>query len=316
MLVQLRRMIAGALIFFGMGNGCESSRIGPTGILVATVGSIPFSDSGWLVSDDGSAEKQVLTPSNGKSYPYAFGRSMAGPFLVVIHQAVGTSTKDALWNMSVNFTNPNLLLGCDSTFRSQGGGTFDPANKQIAFVGTTASQSNYAVWVCDIESGKVQQISFPKGDQTWDNYPTWTPDGKNVLYLRVSQQPGARTLVSNLWATPLGSGGVSAMVSSAPIAAFCVSSDGGSIAVLTTDGLDLFSWPNFVLQRSLVSWQTLSGFTYNGGGMAFAADPARIIIPFSQGQTTHIVSVDVTTGTVSDLRQLPGRATSIAWLSK
>jgi hypothetical protein len=308
-------MLAAVLaLFCSIENACGGGRVGPTGILVATAGSSPFSDTVWLLSDDGAVAKRVLAPNGVKSYPFAFGRSMSGPFLVEIHQAVGSGATDSLWVMSSNFTDPRSLTGCDRQFQSQGIGAFDPANKQIAFVGRTASQANSAVWVCDIEIGRPQQISFPNGSQTWDNYPSWTPDGKNVLFLRVSQS-GSRTLISNLWVTPV-SGGASSMVIGAPIAAFCISPDGSILGALTADGLDLFRWPGFVLQRHLVSWQTLGTFMYNGGGMSFAADPPRIIIPFSQGQTTHVVSVDVTTAAISDLRQMNGRATGIAWLSK
>jgi hypothetical protein len=205
------------------------------------------------------------------------------------------------------------LPDCTAQFSFQGYGEFDYSNKVIVFSGKKAAQTNNALWACDTELGTVQQITFPSGAQTWDSYPAWAPDGKSVLYLRITRSTNG--LVSNLWLASLSSG-ASSRVTSAPVAAVCFSPDGSSVGAITADGIDLFRWPDFVLVRHLVSWQPLQKFTYSGGTISFAANPSRIIIPFSQGQATHILSVDVATGEVADLRQMQGRATSVAWLSR
>lgn len=310
--MQLRGMLAAVLAMCcGMENACGKGS--SSGILVATSGSIPFSDSVWLLSNNGGVANRVLAPSQSESYPYAFGRSMDGPFLIGVHRNTGTSISDTLAIFSSGFLHPRALDGCDAQFVFQGYGAFDGSNKRVVFSGKKAGETNDTLWVCNIELGKLQQVTLPTGAQTWDSYPAWTPDGNNILYLRITRSRSG--LASNLWSVSLNSGSIS-MVTAAPVAAFCFSPDGNSVGAITADGIDLFRWPDFALQRHLVPWRTLKQYAYSGGTISFAADPPQILIPFSQAQVTHIFSVNPTTGEIADLRQMQGMATSLAWLSK
>ena len=311
--MQLRGIVAAFLTMFCGVESCGGSRkIGPTGILIATAGSSPFSDAVWVLSEDGNVAKRVLTPSRSESYPYASGRSMNGPFVIGVHKSTVNVISDSLAIFSAAFTDPRPLAGCDTQFASQAYGVFDSSSKRLVFSGKSADQAGIVLWVCDTDSGKLQRITVSNESRSWDSYPVWAPDGQHVLYLRITQS--GSSLESKLWSVPLD-GGAASMVTSGPIAAFCVSRDGGSVGAVTAYGIDVFAWPSFTLRRHLVPWQSLRDFTYSGGGIAFADDPPRIVIPLSQGELTHVLSVNVATGEVKDLRQMTGRATSIAWLS-
>ena len=312
--MRLDRVFAAILAMVcGIDNACGRSAIGPTGILVATAGSSPFSDSVWMLSDDGTAANRVLVPTPTESYPYASGNSIAGPFVVGVHQLIGGRVSDRLTTFPATFQDPRPPMGCDEQFTVQTDGTFDPSSERITFAGTKQGQVRSAIWVCDMQARKVQQVTFPS-DGLWDAQPKWVPNANGIMYLRM-QQLGS-SLSSNLWYSTLNNPSSGSLVVKSPVASFCVSRDGGTLALLTADGIDLFQWPNAVLQRHLASWSSFSNLTYNGGGMAFASDPPRIILPLSEGQITHIVSVNAATGETVDLRHMDGRVTSIAWLNK
>jgi Tol biopolymer transport system component len=72
--------------------------------------------------------------------------------------------------------------------------SFSPDGTKIAYMGATGS--NYEIWVADLASGAVEQLTDSPGHDSW---PAWSPDGSTIAFSSVRDDCGFAPSDQECW---------------------------------------------------------------------------------------------------------------------
>jgi len=254
-------------------------------ILFVSIGNGPFKDQVHTIDTDGKNVRLFLSPVHKRSYMYASGNSLSGPFIILVHEETAlfqTKITNALYKWLPSKGAWQRLLNGNNTL-DDGEGRLSPDNSFVAFARSVHERpGQYELWLINCNTGENKKLYSE--ERSWVSSLSWRRDGKRIAFIKYSHS--AQGLVSTLMSISIdGTNPTTLLEHEEGVGGACYSPLGDQLAIWSKHGLEIMDVSG-QKRTTILPWKDAKPlYLYRGGGIDWSRRQSIITLALFNSET-------------------------------
>lgn len=164
------------------GSAVSTPKVDPDAPLIAYQTNRGGSEGVWLIQADGAGDVKLETGTPGEALLPDWSHD--GRRIVFTSRG---GAKEPLFVYDLKAKTSTQLFACDNPCFGDDEPAYSPDDSQVAFVRALGplvndAPSDCGLWIGDVATGKVRQVTSQKGCDPRVTQPRWSPDGTRLTY--------------------------------------------------------------------------------------------------------------------------------------